>query len=137
MAKKSKKRVSKTAQRDNIYHPKETLLSTRKKVPYKYTKRPKKVWQHVEDLRRWNPERALHLKTVFGTITGYQLSKPKTTLKQRDRTKDRIQFKNPLRTIVCLRRKIRREILFRQRKIGMGVSLKVMRIMSPTSNIKC
>lgn len=88
------------------------------------------------DLRHWRPETDQSLRLLSGRRVSYHqvparkpFSKPKLT--------DRIGFTDPYNTPVCIRRKKRRETLFKLRKIGKGKSGPKKRRMSRTSNIRC
>ena len=142
MAKKRKKRaIKKTPQRDitkpKPYHLKQkALLRETVKNRNKITKSHLK---QIEDLRIFDFKPAGYHDplTLAGIPAVIKLSAPKKPTKQKDRTKDRLQFENPLKTIVCIRRKWRRKTLFKLRKIGKGTGSFKKRIMSPTSYIKC
>ena len=141
MAKKRKKRaIKKTPQRDitkpNYHIKKKSLLretvKNRNKITIGHLKK-------IEDLRIFDFKPAGYHDplTLAGIPAVIKLSAPKKPTKQKDRTKDRLQFQNPLKTIVCIKRRIRRETLFKLRKIGKGTGSFKRRIMSPTSYIKC
>ena len=142
MAKKHKKRaIKKTPQRDNTkiktYHLKKKAL-LRETVKNRYKIKQVHL-KEIEDLRIFDFKPAGYHDplTLAGIPAVLKLSEPKKPTKIKDRTKDRLKFENPLKTIVCIKRRVRREMLFKLRKIGKGTGSFKKRIMSPTSYIKC
>lgn len=72
-----------------------------------------------------------------GRRVEYILSAPKKPTLRRDRTKDRIAFRNPKKVYVCKRRRERRRSLFSSGKIGKGRVVSKVRVRNANSDIKC
>lgn len=97
----------------------------------------------VQDNRFFHPEgKYRRILTKGGREARYTLSSNRLTRK--DGTLGKIQFKSPLRSYVCIRRQLRRRMIFRfLNKSGRGgafrrLKLKMApRVMNPTSYIKC
>lgn len=80
-------------------------------------------------------DRPTSRRITSGNIVTYQVKKPK--YKSKTSINDRVAFKSPRRTVVCIRRRARREVLFSKRKIGKGVKVSKLRRYTPDSKIKC
>lgn len=91
--------------------------------------------RELEDRRQWHPQ-PKHLRTPAVTRSGaarLQLSKRPTSTRTANQLSQRVAFASPKHVLVCLRRKIRREIFFALKLKGRGGSRK----RNPWSNYSC
>lgn len=92
--------------------------------------------REVEDHRRWRPHVQEYLRIIDGRPVGYALDKAKfNAYKGLGFTK--LAFKEPFRTIICIRRKQRRIAMFARGQIGKGIAVKGLRRFTKNSEVKC
>lgn len=97
------------------------LMSVTKK---KYGLQPvdpaqKVMLQDFEDRRRWTPEKSRPVKLVTGARA--RLTEVKHLIKSAPslhQIKTYIAFQTPLKTLICIRRKIRKQVMFAKKKAG-------------------
>jgi len=130
--KSRQKRIKSRIQRD---------INTITKSPWRllYSKSKKKPLG--DDRRRFKPKHDDHPRLRDGRRVSYQLSDPLGINKLKGRLKyttaAKLGFRDPLKTLICVRRAARRLTLFRYRKIGSGIAVRKRRIRNKYSNIKC
>jgi len=100
----------------------------------------------VEDNRQFHPEQALRPALTFeGTVShvvdaGTQkrsVSGTRSTLRFHDSASGSLAFREADRTVVCVRRQQRKEVMFAMRKAGRGGRFNRRRRRSFQSEIKC
>lgn len=92
----------------------------------------------IDDFRRYVPDKIIRYHKVSGVISPIILSDSQKDRKKGQRqTKARIAFADPKRTIVCQKRRERREMLFKAGKIGKGTPGPKFRKYRPESQISC
>lgn len=67
-------------------------------------------WSQINDARLWHPDEPPATRpavTLGGTIAPVRTNKPKTRT-----VPHRLEYENPFGVITCLRRKLRREVVF-------------------------
>lgn len=89
----------------------------------------------LQDRRLFHPERDWSIYDLEGKPATYKLSHPQRPARFYDPTTARIGFSHPLRIKECLKRKMRREVLFAKRKTGKGSGSP--RRLTLLSSIKC
>lgn len=91
-----------------------------------------------DDNRRFNPARMHYLSKTDGTPARISVApSTKKGTPYRHPNSNRLMFLDARRVTVCVRRKQRRESLFKNRKIGSGKSIKSVRRLTPDSEIRC
>lgn len=137
MARKASRRAHKRAvthrsQRDV------SVISRRERLLRLSEKRRKEIRRdrRIEDRRLFRPDRSL-LLTSGGRIATREVHRPRVTVRARKNVlPHRIQFVDPRRTIVCRRRKRRREVLFAMKRTGKGARRR-LRLFTAESQIVC
>lgn len=89
-----------------------------------------------EDLREWRPK-LQDLRKLDGTPVEYRLSRYRKKPYRRLGLEAKLAFDEPLKVNVCVKRKRRRETLFKLRRIGKGKGVSKKRIMKPESKVRC
>lgn len=90
----------------------------------------------LSDLRRWQPTRAKITHYRNGTPTNItHRPKPLKIGSEPPRLDDIAYFTNPKRAMVCVRRKVRRQVLHALKKTGKGA--KARRKFNENSKIRC
>lgn len=127
------KKTKVTAQR-NTYRISKSKKRLLRRFQPKRTRTPKQG-----DLRRWAPATANKLTHADGTQIVRLVSTIRNpgNLLRNVLPLDKISFQDPIRTMVCKRRKARRESLFSLKKIGKGKGVSKIRRMNPLSKIRC
>jgi len=88
----------------------------------------------INDLRRYTPHK--NSLTLDGNNAEITIS-PKETETFKHQTKAKIRYADPLRTTICIRRKVRRSVLFAKKKTGKGKTVSPIRRLTQFSKIKC
>lgn len=139
MAKRSSKR-KRRAQRVNSYNT--TRKKTRVLRDMDIIRRlnrevPRLKKDIIQDLRRFHPELTTPYLLSNGKTADIKVRRPYTRY-------EKLSFMNPVKAMVCTRRKLRKRMIFRylnkSGKGGAGRRLKLKltpRVMNPTSYIKC
>lgn len=86
----------------------------------------------VEDRRQFHPEQGARPARLISGVR-HRLRAPRV---RGPRLPIGVAFENPLRVLTCVRRKVRKEVLFAKRKVGRGAAKKMPR-WSWRSNIQC
>lgn len=127
-----KRAVTRTSQREISYISRRDRLLRLSEKRRKETLRDRRI----EDRRLFTPDRAL-LLTSGGKLATYQVHRPRVTVRSRKNVlPHRIEFRDPRRTIVCRRRRKRREVLFAMKRTGKGARRRKRRY-TPESQIVC
>ncbi|AXL15474.1 hypothetical protein [Microviridae sp.] len=131
--KKNSKKKRSRLQRNISPITRRKLLRSRVYDPFKRRKEPL-----TEDLRYFRPPIDRDYRLKDGRKVSYSLTAPKRKSKLKDPTLHRIGFSDPLNTQVCIKRKRRRETLFKLRKIGKGKSgSRKPKRLTDRSSIRC
>lgn len=88
------------------------------------------------DRRFWTPDRSNDAYNTDGTKATYKQNF-KSFSKNSSWYGSRQSFANPTKSVVCIRRKRRRECLFANNRIGKGSKVSSIRKRNWTSDIKC
>lgn len=139
MSKKTKNRLHKPAQR-NVYKFKEPITVSKRRSLLSRLRNNRKYAKYnaLSDNRFYNPLGKRISRLTDGTKATLTTTLPKQRSSiLRDPTKAKISFADPKRTIVCQRRKNRRETLFRRGKVGKGKKVSRIRRRNINSDIKC
>lgn len=119
VTRRTQREVKRFSRRASLLRPEYTLLSS----TYERYKRRKALMlrdRQVEDRRLFHPDRAV-LLTSGGKVATHQVHRPRVNVRFRKNViPHRLQFVDPRRTIVCRRRKRRKEVLFALRLTGKG-----------------
>lgn len=139
MAKRSRKRKKNEItprQRDiSIISQRKELLSGLLRDDLKRdVSRETKRRRIYDDRRYYKPELHYEYRKLDGTVA-YVVTQ--SIPERKAIFKARLKFADPRRTIVCLRRKRRRELLFSLGKAGKGKRVSDIRKYRDESNIKC
>lgn len=89
----------------------------------------------LQDRRTFHFKRDADVFDIYGKPATYKLSDPKRPARFYDPTTARVSFSYPQRIKECLRRKVRREVLFAVKKTGKGSGSP--KRLTPLSLIKC
>lgn len=143
--KKTKKNKKLNSQREYHYNAKrKTLLRLHNKQKKQdVIRRSYHSLPLISDQRFYNPYPDTQYR-VSGQRVNYTVRPPRQQQQTkainnytRDRTLDRVSYTDPLRTTTCIRRRRRREILFKSGKAGKGKKIKTPRIMRDHSKVRC
>lgn len=90
----------------------------------------------IQDLRAFDPEPELSpARDILGRIASVTGTTPKKQTRGRSRVPFQLAFKAPKQTLVCIRRKTRKQVLFAKRKTGKGGQRRAR--WSKWSSVKC
>lgn len=89
----------------------------------------------VEDNRRWRPDFLDYRHYLSGMTVSYRDLAENLNLPFETAT--RMRFENPFKAVVCVRRRRRRQELFRRKLIGKGVGVNKVRRWVEDSFISC
>lgn len=104
--------------------------------------------QEVEDLRSWHPDPAQGALTIGGRFARVVVHKRPLVARANTLFSARaypvgfqvpvgVRFESPLKVVTCLRRKIRREVIFAKKKAGFGARRRHHSRRSWRSNVSC
>lgn len=137
MARKKKgKKKRRRSQRGAHYTPRSDLLRS-PLYPKIYQRRAIKRQKLQEDLRVWRPRIDRDARRLDGKKVSYTLRDPKRKPYLSAGINARIGFKDPIKVETCIKRKRRRETLFKLRKIGKGKGVSKKRTFNRFSNVRC
>lgn len=144
MKKKIKKRPHGTQKKTIVYSQRDTSRITKRQkrsllAKSHRTKERQRRTAINADRRRWTPVHALNILNNSGLPAGIEARDAalKSGVSINRREVDQRRFKKPETVSVCKRRSKRREMLFKLRKAGKGISGPKKRKYTDTSEMRC